>query len=363
MLTAFTRKLELHEVKLTEPAEGEVLLKILVSGVCGSDVDLARGKDSRVPLPIILGHEFLGEVVATGGVVRDIEGRPLQPGDLVLPDRGITCGECYYCKQKRQPSLCVNRRVYGITLGCSEKPYLRGGYAQYVYLLPGTNILTIPKGAPLEPLVSTCCSGATAAHTMELVQVQPGDVVVVQGPGAMGMYCAAFSALAGASHVILTSTGRHPKKLEVARKFGVTEVITLASTSAKERYDYVNAVSGGRGADVVIDTTGAKQAIFEGMRFLGRGGVYACPGIATDVGQTPVNFFSDLAVKNTRLQGVWVSDTNHLEQAVDLVASRQFPFEELITHRFLLKDVNKALQVTADEVAIKSILLPQETSL
>jgi threonine dehydrogenase-like Zn-dependent dehydrogenase len=99
------------------------------------------------------------------------------------------------------------------------------------------------------------------------------------------------------------------------------------------------------------------------MRFLGRGGVYACPGIATDVGQTPVNFFSDLAVKNTRLQGVWVSDTNHLKQAVDLVASRQFPFEELITHRFLLKDVNKALQVTADEVAIKSILLPQETSL
>ncbi len=363
VLTAFTRNLELHDVKLVEPDQGEVLLKILVAGVCGSDVEIAKGKDARVPLPIILGHEFIGEVVAAGGPVADVDGAFLQAGDIVACDRGITCGQCYYCARKKEPSLCIHRQVYGISIGCGEPPYLRGGYAQYIYLMKGTRIVKLPQGAPLEPMVSACCSGATAAHTMQLVGVSEGDVVVVEGPGSVGIYCAAFAALAGASHVVMTSTGRHPQKLEVARKFGVTEMLTIANTSAKERYDYVMDVSDGRGADVVIDTTGAKQAIYEGLRYIGRGGVYACPGIATDVGQTPINFFQDVAQKNARIQGVWVSDTSHLRQAVDLVASGRFPFEDIVTHRYLLHEVNKALQVTRDEVPVKAIILPHAQSL
>ena len=144
VLEAFNAPLVWREFEVLPPSPGGLTVKIEAAGICGSDLHMWEGKDPRTPLPIILGHEAVGRVMASGGEKRDITGRIVREGDLIAWDRGVTCGECYYCVARKEPYLCSNRRVYGINLSCAEPPYLLGGYAEMIQLLPRTNVLVAP---------------------------------------------------------------------------------------------------------------------------------------------------------------------------------------------------------------------------
>ena len=131
VLEKFGQPLVLKEFELPEPGPGEVLTRINAAGVCGSDLHMWHGKDPRTPLPIILGHEGVGEVVKSGEGVLDAGGCPVSPGDPIVWERSLTCGECYFCNRGEE-YLCPNRKVYGINIGSSEPPHLSGNYADYV---------------------------------------------------------------------------------------------------------------------------------------------------------------------------------------------------------------------------------------
>ena len=121
-------------VDLPALAPGGALVRIAAAGVCGSDVHMWRGHDPRIRLPLVLGHEGVGIVEQVEGDAADILDRRLSPGDVIIWDRGITCGRCYSCAVRHQPFLCPHRQVYGITR--------QGCYATHLVLDPATRAMT-----------------------------------------------------------------------------------------------------------------------------------------------------------------------------------------------------------------------------
>jgi len=350
VLEEFNQPLVIEEREIASLKEGEVLVKINATGVCGSDVHMWKGKDPRTPLPLILGHEGVGVVEEVKGEKEDIFGNKVKPGDFIIWDRGITCGDCYFCVVKKEPSLCPDRQVYGITRdGC---------YATHLTLLKETKIIKIEEKIDPAILVPVSCSGATAAHTVELCNVSEGDTVVIQGPGPMGIFALAFVQERGAGEVIVVGTKRSEKRLRLFLEFGATKIFNIDENPFEERLSYVKKITQGRGADVVIDCTGSRNAIEEGLKMTAPGGTYTLPGVATPIGEVPLSFYEDVARKNLRIQGVWVSDTSHLYQAVKLVLSKKYPFEKLITHKFKLEEATEALRTVEIRKAMKAVLIP-----
>ncbi|MFC1735355.1 zinc-binding dehydrogenase [Candidatus Hydrogenedentota bacterium] len=360
VLTGFDKPLDFQEFEVGELGAGEVLIKLEASGVCGSDVHMWRGKDPRTPLPLILGHEGIGRIAALAGEKTDILGRKLAEGDLVMWERGLMCGKCYYCTIKKQPALCPTRKTYGISISCQDPPHLRGCYSAYLHLYDFSALIKLDGNIDPAVMVPASCSGATAAHTAEQCNINIGDTVVIQGPGPVGLFVLAFAVARGAGAIYVIGTEADKGRLELCKEFGATACLNTGEMDGDARIEFIHEATQGRGADAVIDCTGSPRAMNEGIKLTAPYGVYAMPGIATPVGEVSIPVFEDIARKNVTIQGVWVSDTSHLYQAIRLVETERFPFEKLVTHRFSLDDATKALEVMESKEAIKAVLLPQE---
>ena len=355
---AFGEPLTARRVPLPRLEPGGVLVKIAAAGVCGSDLDILGGEDPRIGLPLVPGHEGVGWVVETGGERADVFGRPLRPGDLATWNRGISCGRCYECAVMRQPALCPNRRVYGINIPASEPPGLNGCYATHIYLRPATQIVKLAEDVEPAAVVAATCSGATAAHAIEQADVQPGEVVVVIGPGPLGLFAAALAFEKGAREVVILGTRRGAARLAMAERFGCRPV-NIHETTPQQRAAMVRELSWGRGADVVVDAAGRPESIREALGLVARGGRVVLPGVATPVGQVPVAVYEELAVKNVSLHGTWVSDTRHLCQALQVATSPRYRLAEMVT-AFALMQANEALQALRERKVIKAVLVQEK---
>src|ERR1043165_9650777 len=140
------RPVEVRPFPEPDMEPGAVLLKTLASEVCGTDVHLWHGRLAGVPYPLLPGHVSVGEVEAVAGGVPDVNGDPLQPGDIVtFLDVHGTCNACWYCLVAKAATRCPHRRVYGITYGAEEGPGLSGGWAEKIYLRPGVRIIRLPS--------------------------------------------------------------------------------------------------------------------------------------------------------------------------------------------------------------------------
>jgi threonine dehydrogenase-like Zn-dependent dehydrogenase len=358
VLTQFNRPLEMREFPLIPLATGEARVQIEAAGVCGSDVHMWTGRDPRTPLPMILGHEGIGRIHEVAGPRSDLLGRPLTPGDRVMWERGIMCGRCYTCVVEKQPALCPNRRTYGISVGCQDPPYFQGCYAEYLHLRAGCHILKIESEVDPAVLVQASCSGATAAHTVEEAGIRPGDTVVIQGPGPLGLFVLAFALRSGATRAVVIGTARSRRRLDLAREFGATHTFVMDETTEEDRLAFIRDLTAGRGAEAVIECTGRPAAFREGLRMVAPLGRYVLAGVSTPEGEVGFRVFEDLVRRNARIVGVWVSDTSHLVRAIRLVKAGGFPFDKLIDHRCRLDDATDALVRMRDRRIIKAAILP-----
>jgi threonine dehydrogenase-like Zn-dependent dehydrogenase len=344
-----------YPVPEVEP--GALLLRLRAAGLCGSDLDVTGGHDPRVKLPLIPGHEGIGEVVAVGGEKCDAYGERLAPGDLVAFNRALTCGRCWACALLHQPALCPYRQTYGISLTCNELPHFNGCYAELMYLRPQSEVLKLSPEADPVSLVAATCSGATAAHAVELCDLAPGDVVVIIGPGPLGLYAAALARERGAAEVVMIGTARSMPRLRLAESFGCLPV-NMGDTTATERREIVAGLTHGLGARAVLDCAGTPGSVAEALTLVGPGGVVALPGVATPLAAVPVDAY-DLSRRQIRLQGVWVSDARHLGQALSVAQSGRYPLDALVTHVLPLAQANEALELLRDRAAIKVALVPE----
>jgi len=290
VLDRFNAPVTIRTYEVPDPGPGAILVRVRLAGICGTDIHLSHGR-LPIPLPVVLGHETVGIIEKLGnGVTADFLGNPLRVGDLVTWVPGIPCGRCYWCVIEKERTLCPNRRVYGY-LNVEEWPHFSGGWADYVYLVPGTTVLKVPDGITAEEVISLGCAGPTAAHAvMFRAQIRAGDTIVIQGSGPVGIAAAMYAKLRGAAKVIIV--GGPKERLDLCKRLGIGDVHIniFEDPNPNERVSHIlDETEGRRGADLTIEATGNPEAVPEGIMMTRRGGTYLVVGHYTDRGSVPIN--------------------------------------------------------------------------
>ena len=359
VLESFKAPLALREYPLPPQVEaGAALVRTEMAGICGTDVHLWKG-ELPISLPVILGHETVGHIEQLGDrLEKDWTGQPLKTGDRVTWNSAISCGVCYYCAEKKQPTRCPHRRAYGIGYQSSQAPHFWGGYAQFHYLRPRTTIFKLPEDLPTEAVIGAGCALITAIHGVERTGINWRDNVVVQGAGPVGLSALAVAKSAGAGKVIVIGGPKH--RLKMAQSFGADHTIDLEDcTDSASRIKAVRDLTGGYGADAVLECVGHPSAIGEGMEMCRDGGKYLVLGHYCDAGTVAFNPHV-ITRKQLQVFGSWSSEPRHLKAAIEFLRAtqKQFPFAEMVTHRFSLEQANEALNTTADWQSAKSVIVP-----
>jgi threonine dehydrogenase-like Zn-dependent dehydrogenase len=335
------------------------LVKVEMAGVCGTDVHLWKGQ-LPIPRPNILGHETVGTIEQLGKSIReDWTGKMLQVGDRVTWSSSLACGQCFYCKETRQPTRCLNRRAYGISYNCEEPPHCNGGYAEYIYLRPGTAVFKLDDSQSTDRVIGAGCALVTAIHGIERMGVYWRENVVIQGAGPVGLAALAIALDRGASQVVVI--GGPESRLETARRFGATHCINIEQArEPKERIERVRQLTRGFGADVVIECVGSPEVVPEGLDMCRDGARFLVLGHYGDAGSVLLNPHY-ITRKQLAVYGSWGSEQRHMHQALEFLRTKgqQFPFENLVTHRFPLENVTEALETTARWRSTKSVIVPQ----
>ena len=358
VLNEFNAPLTLESVAVPEPSPGAVVARVDLAGVCGTDVHLQHGH-LPIPLPIVLGHEGVGRVWRLGeGVTTDYSGNPLREGTNIAWSSNIPCGQCYWCVVAGERTLCESRKVYGVNQRFDEFPRLSGGWAEAIYLQPGSAIFRLPDDLSPEQVIALGCAGPTAVHgVIEVARITAGDTVVVQGSGPVGIASAMYAHLAGALRVILV--GGPAGRLRLAREIGVGDVHIdiFEFPDAAERVRLVlDSTPGRRGADVVLECAGVPGAVGEGWEMARRGGTFLALGQYTDRGAVPLNPHI-ITRKQLRIVGSWGFAEKHYLghiQALPQLTAR-FDLARLVT-RYKLRDADTALAHMAAGRVMKPVL-------
>jgi threonine dehydrogenase-like Zn-dependent dehydrogenase len=358
VLARYNEPLEFRTFPL--PAElgpGEALIRVEMAGICGTDVHLWKG-ELPVPLPVILGHESVGVIEALGDGLRvDWRGQPLSAGDRVAWASSLVCGECFFCRVKRQPTRCVARKAYGISYCCDDAPHLRGGYAEKILLRPGSSIFKLPEALDTASVVGAGCALTTAIHGLERCPLNWGDVAVIQGTGPVGLAALAVARQAGAGKII--AIGGPPHRLELARRFGADMTFDVAASTVAGRRAEVIAAAGGYGADIVIECVGHPEAVNEGIELARDGGKFLVLGQYANAGNISFNPHT-ITRKQLEIRGSWGFEPRHVDAALHMLSLDDWAakFASQVTHRFPLSEANAALEAVRLWQSGKAVLLP-----
>lgn len=366
-------RLELREYPYPDEIErGAVLVRMLASGICGTDKHTYRGETeqyagtdhaSSTPFPIIQGHENVGVVVAIGdGGATAFDGTALQEGDRVVPAPNRACGECEFCRDDFPYYFCRRLENYGNSLTAATAPHLFGGWAEYLYLRPGTPMFRVPDGLPTRVAVLTELFGVT--HSLELVAnmprpggFRPGDTVAVVGAGPVGVVHTAKARLMGASEVIAVDP--FAPRLTLNADVGATRTVA-ALAGSQEVTEVIREATGGRGVDVVVDATGHPASFGPSLDLLRDGGTLVEVGAFVDLGTVPVNPASILG-RNLTIVGVAGEDARIYDRTLAMLAEHHddVPFERIVTHVFPLDEAQAAVDTAlAADTAMKVVIAP-----
>ncbi|WMJ84923.1 zinc-binding alcohol dehydrogenase family protein [Oscillospiraceae bacterium LTW-04] len=292
---------------------GHVLIQIKAAGICGSDISIFRGTSPVAVYPRIIGHEFAGEVVSTGANVSGVD-----PGDHVVVNPVIQCGECPICKRGRG-NVCANLQVIGV--------HVDGGFREYVSV-PEKNVFKISsdiaweEAAIIEPYT-------VAAQVTSRGGVQAGDTVLILGCGQIALTILQVCKLIGASCIM---TDLVASRLERAKEFGADEVINSAVEDVRSR---VLELTGGLGVDVSIDAACVGKTLEQAAECTRSAGVVVTMGFAERI--VPITELAitknELDIRGSRL------NNNKFPQVIEWVESGKLQPRKIITHKLPFTDV------------------------
>lgn len=319
--------LRVRDIPLPRELEpGAVLVRIACATLCGTDIEIWSGKMTFPGmLPLVLGHEMVGEIVAVGDGARDALG-----GDLAVGDRigwsESTCGQCHGCVVLREPVHCTNRG-YGFLQRADVPPFSTAGLADLAYVSPGAAKLRLPRDVKDTWASMAGCAAKTVLRAFDRAgRLRPGATVAVQGTGALGVFATAVARIAGAAQVI--SIGAPAARLDLARRFGADAVVDIADGDVAER---VLGLTDGRGADVVFDFAGAPSVGPEAVAMAARRGTVVVVGSTGPAGDAlPL---STIMSKELTVVGSLNGDIADYARAVDFFSAfrDRFPWDDLFS--------------------------------
>jgi len=321
---------------IPEPPMGinDVLIRVLYTGICGTDVHIYNWDDwarKTIPVPMAIGHEFVGEIVAVGSNVNDFF-----PGDIVSGEGHVVCGRCRNCLAGRR-HLCVSTQGVGV-----NRP---GAFGELISL-PMTNIWRHHAGINLE-VAAIFDPFGNAVHTALSFPVL-GEDVLITGAGPIGIMAIAVVQHAGARHVVITDL--NPFRLELARKMGATLAVNPTETPLAEVQKQLHMTEG---FDVGLEMSGSPQALREMIANMSHGGKIAALGIPAK--ESPMDWrpviFNMLTIKGIygrEMYETWYKMSVMLESGLDI--------SPIITHRFAYSDFQQGFDAMIAGQAGKVIL-------
>ena len=349
MLTA-PKKIEVKEFAIPAVGDDDILVRVEGCGVCGTDVHEWKGDPFGI-IPVTLGHEGTGEIIALGKNVKaDTAGNPIKVGDKIVTSV-ISCGECFVCRNKpANTNLCDKQGVFGL-IPHSDKNPLTGWFATHL-LISGkgstyfvVNDLDLKERMLLE-LACVCVHALKRANTTGLINFN--SKVLVQGLGPVGLVMISVLRAAGVNHIVA---------IEMAKKLGAKTVISFKEIgSLEERVAMVKRVCNGVGADFAFQCTGAPMAAKDIYEYIRRGGGMCEMGFFVNNGEYTVNPHFAMCNKEISIVGSWdYSADDYPTTMAFLRQAREMniPIKELITHTFPLDKLNEAMEVNVSQAGIK----------
>ncbi|UCF96798.1 MAG: zinc-binding dehydrogenase [Spirochaetaceae bacterium] len=370
-------KIEIREYPRPKLEEGALLVRPLMSGICGTDKHGYQGdavqyagtpREIYGPYPAVPGHEnvaVIEEVKSSrGGKAVDFYGNELNHGDRIVISPDIMCGTCYWCRHSFGYTWCDNIRSYG-HLDCSVPPHLIGGWAELMYVFPGSHIFKISDD--VSDQIAVLAEPMAVAYSLDIAKgfsslphegFSSGDCVVVFGVGPLGLCHLLKARLLGAGTII--AVDRSEFRLNFVKSYGADVTIDVDKTSAQERRDMVLGLTAGRGADVVIECAGAAEVLPEGIELLRQGGTFIEVGHFVDVGDIQINPHRHLCAKNIRLIGQMNLAYTGIIPSIDLMMKNRdrFDFDSIVTHRYHFRDSLEGLIQSMRPNSMKVVIHP-----
>lgn len=343
-------RLELVDLPMPTLPKGWALVEVKACGICMTDVHMYVG-EFPVKMPVTLGHEF-------SGVVRDFHSageatyhgigvsRPVREGDRVAVNPLLYCGSCSSCLSGR-PNLCHFPRA----LGGAGDVVIDGAFAEHV-AVPISSLGPLPdklaweKAALVEPVA--CC-----LHGINRSRIRQGDVVVVVGTGVIGLILVQLASLHGAGVVIAVEPSE--VRRGEAKKAGANEVLNPSDTSFMDTY---HVITGGRGADVVIEAVGSPQTAQLALSLVKKGGLVNLFGVAPQDATFPCNPFK-IYFEEIDLIGTYALTPDTFRRSLALLGSGRVDVKHLITHRLPIDKAADGFELVKNRVGLKKIIFPR----
>jgi threonine dehydrogenase-like Zn-dependent dehydrogenase len=352
--------LEMRDYPLVPPGAGELVVRVECAAVCGSDVhawDGALASSFAIDLPIVLGHETVGRVVALGeGADRDAVGTPLALGDRVVWAHAA-CGRCHECTVLGLGTLCPNRQI-GFLRNAELAPHFHGGFAEYAHIPARSQRLRVPDDVKTEWAAAASCALRTIVDALErLGPVDYRHSIVVQGAGPLGLFATAMLALHSPRRIIVI--GGPPDRLAVAQAWGADATIDIAqATTPDERIGLVQELTDGRGADVVCELSGARTAFAEGLAMAAPAGRYLVAG--TVGGATHPVQAGLITRRNLTVIGSLGAEIDAYHKAMEVLRRHRdrFDWDLLIGGHYPLDEATTALRRMRDFSETKAVIVP-----
>ena len=333
--------MEVRDIPEPVPGAGQVKVKVKKAGICGSDLHIFNDDIAiAVRPPVVPGHEFSGVVTEVGEGVTEF-----RPGDRVVSEAVYDyCGSCLYCRTGFY-NLCTNKKSLGY--------WYNGAFAEYT-LIKESNLHHLPDdidfltGAMLEPLA--CCIHAI----YDCCHIEAGDLVLISGPGAIGLMAAQTAKAAGA-RVVVTGTDADTERLRMAVELGSDYAVNIQRENADE---LIERLSGGWGADVVLECSGSEAAVRSGMKLLKKRGWYCQIGLT---GRLIPFDIETICYKELHFSGSMASRYLNWEKGMQLIRQGLVKLAPLASHHFRLDDWEEAFRMFREKKGLKLIMTADGT--
>ncbi|MHB8277236.1 MAG: zinc-dependent alcohol dehydrogenase [Candidatus Humimicrobiaceae bacterium] len=325
---------EIQIIETDKPKAGpkDVVVKVVYSGICGTDISILKGelsfiRDGLIKYPVRIGHEWSGIVSEVGDEVKDFK-----PGDRVVGDAGVSCGKCEHCLNGRY-ELCEYVKSVG-TINTWD-----GSFAEYI-LMPFWHLHKLPDNISLEEasLIEPC---TIALHGLKESNINRTSNVLVVGTGAIGLAAVSMVKIMGAARVLLS--GRKPFKLDTGKAMGADDVVNVTNEELK---DFIMRHTNGKGINIIIETSGNIETINNCMEIIAPNGIFCLIGFY----EAYLNNFNidKLVVTGIQVKGI-AGSVGLIPEIISMMASGKLNVKPMITHRFKFSQAVEAIKTAREK--------------
>lgn len=356
-------QLEVEEYPVPAVGDDDILVKVEGCGICGTDVH-EWNKDPFGLIPVVLGHEGTGEIIAMGKNIKtDTQGNPVKIGDKIVTSVAV-CGECPMCRLHPElPNLCEGAKIQGL-LPDNNQNHLNGWFASHMLIQKGATFFNVSDMTlDQRMLIELAAVAVHAVRRATDTRLMPlGSTIVIQGCGPVGLVVIAVLKTRGYRNII--AIDGTPMRLEMAKKFGASHTINFRDyKSIDEKVAYVKSLTHELGADFAFQCTGAPPAAAEVWKYVRTGGGLCEMGFFVNNGECSINPHFDICQKEITVVGSWTYGALEYPDTISFVkqcCEMGIPFTDLITHRFGLDELNEAMEVNVAQKGLKIAYVNKE---